>query len=161
MVPEEANLDFDAASVSGPCGSTSFAGVEGEKRKDGLDSEEEAKSLTSNDSLEPQDIPNQAEAGQGPEAEPPGSAMDSPSHWQHNPVRANSPETKTPSLEIIHTIFDRLKLFPAQTHRSPFLHMIPMNFFHPNLHMPQSTNWLYPYSYNAKRRHWRKTRLGI
>ncbi|KAK4067645.1 hypothetical protein Trihar35433_6205 [Trichoderma harzianum] len=83
----EANLDFDAASVSGPCGPTSFAGVEGEKRKDGLDSEEEAKSLTSNDSLEPQDIPNQAEAGQGPEAEPPGSAMDSPSHWQHNPLQ--------------------------------------------------------------------------
>ncbi|KAK4074795.1 uncharacterized protein Triagg1_4944 [Trichoderma aggressivum f. europaeum] len=36
---------------------------------------------------EPQDIPNQAEAGQGPEAEPPGSAMDSPSHWQHNPLQ--------------------------------------------------------------------------
>ncbi|KAF3072022.1 hypothetical protein CFAM422_005920, partial [Trichoderma lentiforme] len=67
--------------------SNQFAGVEGEKRKDGLDSEEEAKSLTSNDSLEPQDIPNQAEAGQGPEAEPPGSAMDSPSHWQHNPLQ--------------------------------------------------------------------------
>ncbi|KAF5725185.1 hypothetical protein FMUND_80 [Fusarium mundagurra] len=64
---------------------------------------------------EPQVFPNQAEACQGPEAEPPCASMDSPPNWQHHPSARE-----------------------------------------------QSNPWLtFLNSYNAKRRHWRKTRIGI
>ncbi|KAF7194219.1 hypothetical protein HII31_04456 [Pseudocercospora fuligena] len=35
----------------------------------------------------PQDLPHQAEACKGAEAEPPNSSVDPPQNWQHHPVR--------------------------------------------------------------------------
>jgi hypothetical protein len=43
--------------------------------------------LTFSFHTEPQVFPNQAEACQGPEAEPPCASVDSPPNWQHHPVR--------------------------------------------------------------------------
>lgn len=96
------------------------------------------------DSIEPQDFPNQAEAGQGPEAEPPGSAMDSPSHWQHNPVRAKLPSIdeeilcslEVPSLQSLEHIIEFFCSNTSPAHLSPIIdfstHSLAEQTLHPN-----------------------------
>ena len=37
----------------------------------------------------PQDIPHEAKACEGAEAEPPNSSVDPPANWQHHPVRSH------------------------------------------------------------------------
>jgi hypothetical protein len=84
-------------------------------------------------STEPQVFPNQAEACQGAEAEPPCASVDSPPNWQHHPVRL-IPFSRNDDYDFAYRI--------------------------PNEHKGNISLTLLN-SYNAKRRHWRKTRIGI
>jgi hypothetical protein len=90
---------------------------------------------------EPQEFPDQGQAGQGQEAEPSHPSVDSPEDRQHHPVRCTShahcPIRRCDDWHLA----DEALAQSDDGDRGRFANI--------------------PYSYNAKRRHWRKTRLGI
>ena len=97
-------------------------------------------------SPEPQVVPHQAEACQGAEAEPPCAPMDQTPNRQHHPVRDLNIRGRH------HWCFASYVVIAVEETRERGTAVS---------HSSRASTNVKPIRYNAKRRHWRKTRLGI